>query len=397
MTLEKFLYDKSRKTTPFSPVFFNLAREKDFIALKQLINRGAILRVSDDYNEELREYFAIKHPKIALNKVILETKSAAYLKKLTAKRPLWRQGRWVYFPWSGALAHILEEPAFYAVRTARNRELITPEEQKKFYNSVVGIAGLSVGNSIALAIVLQGGARHIKLADHDRLALSNLNRIRSSVGELGAPKIELTARQVYELNPYAKVKLFSDGLNQKNIKAFFSGGKKLDIVIDEIDNLAVKYLIREEARKNCIAVVMGADNGNNAVVDIERYDLDPKTPFFHGRMGEVSYEMLAGLDKMGIGRMITKHIGPENVSERMLESLMAIGKTIVSWPQLGGAALMNGSAVAYVVHRILAGQSIEENRAIISLDEKLDPEHNTPAHRAAQEKAAASLRKVFKI
>ncbi|MDP3778506.1 MAG: ThiF family adenylyltransferase [bacterium] len=397
MTPKKFLYSESRKITPFRPVFFNLGKEKDLIALKRLISRGSILRVSDDYEEQLREYFAIKHPKIALNRAVLNAKCAAYIQKLAVKKPLWRQGRWVYFLWSGALTHILEEAAFYAVRTARNRELITPDEQKKFYNAVIGIAGLSVGNSIALALVLQGGARHIKLADHDQLTLSNLNRIRSGVGELGACKTEMTARQIYELNPYAKIELFSDGLTKKNIKGFFSGGKKLDIVIDEIDNLAVKYLIREEARKHRIAIVMGADNGDSAVVDVERYDLDAKTPFFHGRMGEVSYDAFMGLDKMGIGRMITKHIGPENVSERMLGSLMAIGKTIVSWPQLGGAALMNGSAVAYAVRRILTGQSIEENRAIISLDEKLDPEHKTPTHRAAQKKAAVSLRKVFGI
>jgi len=95
-------------------------------------------------------------------------------------------------------------------------------------------------------------------------------------------------------------------------------------------------------------------------------------------MGDVSYDQLKTLDKFGIGKMITKHVGPENVTERMQNSLLEMGKTLVSWPQLGGAALLNGSAVAYCVRRILNGQPVESNRAIISLDEKLDPSYILP-------------------
>jgi len=166
-------------------------------------------------------------------------------------------------------------------------------------------------------------------------------------------------------------------------------------VIDELDNLAVKCLIREQAKKRRIAVVMAADNGDNAVVDIERYDLKPQPEFFHGRMGTVSYDSLSKLDKFGIGKMITKHVGPENVTERMQQSLTQMGKTIVSWPQLGGAALMNGAAVAYCARKILNGQPLEKNRALISLDEKLVPGYNTPKAAARRRKVSQSFAKGF--
>jgi hypothetical protein len=287
---------------------------------------------------------------------------------------------------------VLPEADFQLVRTARNRNLITKEEQEKFYNATIGIGGLSVGNSVALAIVLQGGGRHIKLADLDRLALSNTNRVKAGVENLGLLKVVVTARQIYEINPYAKVEIFTDGLTPKNIGRFFKG---LDIVIDELDNLAVKYLIREYAKKHRLAVVMAADNGDNAVVDVERYDLNPKTPYFHGRMGKVTYEQLLHLDKFGIGKMITKHVGPENVTERMQQSLLEMGKTIVSWPQLGGAALINGSAVAYCVRKILNGQSVEHNRALVSLDEKLIPGYDSAPQRKKRAKIAGGFRKIF--
>ena len=131
------------------------------------------------------------------------------------------------------------------------------------------------------------------------------------------------------------------------------------------------------------------------MVDIERYDLNPNTPFFHDRIGEVSYESLSKLDKFGIGKMITKHVGPENVKERMQQSLLEMGKTIVSWPQLGGAAQINGAAVAYCIRKILNGQPLEANRTIISLDEKLTPNYNSPEEVKKRNQVVEVFRKIF--
>jgi hypothetical protein len=140
---------------------------------------------------------------------------------------------------------------------------------------------------------------------------------------------------------------------------------------------------------------MAADNGDNGVVDIERYDLDPQTPFFHGRMGEVSYEKLKGLDKMSIGRLIAKHVGPETVAPRMRTSLFKVGKTIVSWPQLGGAALLNGCAVAYCVRNIVNGLPLEGNRALVDLDEKLVPGHLAPEAKAGRDADAKEFARML--
>ncbi len=389
--LEELLVKKEKTDLGFAPVIFNLALEKDRRAIKGLLAAHKIQGVSDDYEEQLRELFGVRNP----SKVYapdFRARFNAFHGALRNRSSLVEHGRWVFYPWLAALVHILPESDFQLVRTARNRNLITAEEQEKFYDATIGIGGLSIGSSVAAAIVLQGGGRRIRIADMDRLALTNTNRVRAGVENLGILKTVVTARQIYEMNPYAKVEIFSDGLTSKNIGKFFKG---LDIMIDELDNLAVKFLIREEARKRRVAVVMAADNGDNSVVDVERYDLNPKTSYFHGRMGKVTYAQLAELDKFGIGKMITKHVGPENVTERMQESLLQMGKTIVSWPQLGGAALMNGAAVAYCVRKILNGQPIEHNRALVSLDEKLVPNYASPAQRARRKKAADTFRKIF--
>lgn len=390
-SLEEILHQKALSPARSIPQFFNLANEEERDALKLLIEGGSVEHVVDDYEEQERELFGVKNPTLVYTPTFAEQFEKHY-KDLQNVTPTAHLGVWVFFPWKSTLTHILSEKDFFQVRTARNKNLINEEEQEKFYNAHIGIAGLSVGNSVALAIVLQGGGRYLKLADMDRLALSNINRIRTSVDNLGLLKVEMTARQIYEINPYAHIELFPEGVSKENITTFFD---KLDIVIDEIDNLAVKYLLREEAQKNKIPVVMAADNGDNAVLDIDRFDLNPDTPFFHNRMGIIDYETLTKLDKFGIGKLITKLVGPENVTHRMQESLLEMGKTIVSWPQLGGAALLNGSAVAYAVRKILNGQNLESDRAIISLDEKLDPTYNEPDEIKSRTERAIKFASLF--
>jgi hypothetical protein len=188
------------------------------------------------------------------------------------------------------------------------------------------------------------------------------------------------------------VEVFSEGLTEKNIERFC---KDLDVFIDELDSFPVKYLIREQCKKWEIPLVQAADNGDNGVVDIERYDLDKNTPFFHGRLGDVSYEMFTKLDKFGIGKTITQLVGPENVTERMQESLLEMGKTIVSWPQLGGAALLNGAAVAYCVRKILNNQPLESIRSLLVMDAWLDPFHNTPEQKTRRERVTEGFKKMY--
>lgn len=389
--LGTLLKNRSEHTDPSIPVLFDLSKPEAVTEVSEYIESGVIRHIVDDYEEQQRELFGVKNPTLVYAPDF-KTRFGEYWQELQSKTPLWQQGIWAYFPWRSTLVHILQEADYFAVRTARNKNLINVEEQEKFYNATLGIGGLSVGSSIVYALTLQGGPKHIRLADMDRLALSNTNRVLAGVDNLGLLKVEMAARRIYEINPYADIQLYPEGLHPENISTFFEG---LNIVVDELDNIAVKLLIRQEARKRKIAVVMGADNGDNAVIDVERYDIDPTVQFFHGRLGEVTYDELMQLDKFGIGKTITRHIGPENVTVRMQESLLEMGKTIVSWPQLGGAALVNGAAVAYCVRKILNGQPLEHNRALISLDEKLVPDYFSPVEQAKRTEAADVFKKIF--
>jgi hypothetical protein len=374
------------------PVIFNFTNPLDQKKVIALLEEGKIQVTVDDYEEQQLELFGVKNPSKVYTPTFKEEFQTFY-EKLCKEKPIQEDGNWVYLPWSSKLVHILKEDDFQLVRTARNKNLINQEEQDKFYNCKVGIGGLSIGSSVAFLLALQGGAKHIKLADMDRLALSNTNRILMGVDNLGVLKVEMAARRMYEINPYMKIELFREGITPENIDTFFDG---LDIMIDELDNIAIKYLIREKAKEYKIPVLMGTDNGDNAVIDVERYDQVKEVIYFHGKMGDdISYDSLTKLDKFGIGKMATKCVGPENVTVKMQESLLEMGKSIVSWPQLGGAAIINGISIAYCVRKIANNQPLINSRALINLDEHLIPEYHGKEETTKRVQASEVFKKVF--
>jgi hypothetical protein len=124
---------------------------------------------------------------------------------------------------------------------------------------------------------------------------------------------------------------------------------------------------------------MAADNGDGVVVDIERYDLEPNRPLMHGDVPEE--ELLAirpGTPRHIAARIISSWVKPENIAERMMESLMELGSTLYTWPQLGNAATMAGSVMSYVVRRIAVGLPVVQGKVVITPDALFVPGYTSP-------------------
>ena len=382
------------------PQFFDVSQTEDRKQLSVLLQENPHLSIIDTYETQIKELFVLQNPWLNLNKPKLEQEFPAYRDAHFAGREPWEVGVWVYLSWRDVLLHLLPDADFQHVRTARNRNLIPPEEQETYYNSTIGIAGLSVGNSCALALVLMGGGKRLRLADHDTLELTNLNRIRGSIADLTRPKVFMTAQQIYELDPYADLALYPEGLTEDNIEKFFDGPAALDVVIDEIDNLGMKLRIREEAAKRRIPVVMATDNGDSGLIDVEHYDLDPNTKPFHGRLPEGIIARIRAGEKIPlpiVGATIGEHLVGWNIVEpRMQRSLLEIGKTIPTWPQLGGAAVLNGVAVAVVVRKILTGEPVIDGRAVLSLASALIPGYDSPGEADARRKATEEFVRTYR-
>lgn len=328
-----------------------------------------IANVVDRYESMLEELFLLRNPKY---KFIKEYQSDLdkFIQGYLKGRKLDTMGQWFYYPWNNTVVHLLDEPEHYELRTARNKNLITLVEQNKFYNSTIGCVGMSVGSGVALTIVLTGGAKRIKLADNDLLGGSNLNRIKQSYTKLGINKAILVAREIFELNPYAQVEVFESGLTQENMKDFFEG---LNLLIEEADSPFFKLAARQEAKKNKIPVLMGTDNGDGVIVDVERYDLNEKLPLLHGLFGKLQPEDFIKMNPKDFPKLAARISGAKFNTPRMLESVFEVGKSLYSWPQLGTAAQICGGILAMLARKILVGEKVKTGRYDMNIAENFVP------------------------
>lgn len=352
------------------PIIFG-AQENDIAKIKERFSDAKII---DSYGQQLEELFFIRNPRYRFDKNYAED-----LKKFISEEskgmPLEQCGNWIYFPWNKLLAHYLSDEMHQELRTARNRNLITKEEQKQFYDFNVGIAGLSVGSHAALTLAMMGGGRLMKLADFDLISGSNLNRIRTDFTNVGINKCDIVAHQIWQINPYGEIHSYNKGLTLENLEEFLGGEKKLDVLVECLDNPELKIRLRLEARKLGIPVVMATDNGDNIIFDIERFDLDKNLMLFNGVLGDITLEEFQKFPPQELPKVATKIAGAQVVVPRMLESVLNVGRTLYSWPQLGDAASLAGISTAYVIKRLALRQPLKSGKLEVNLDSVFDPEY----------------------
>jgi len=200
--------------------------------------------------------------------------------------------------------------------------------------------------------------------------ITNLNRIRAYLADVGTNKTSVAAREVWRLDPFADLFLWDKGISTENIKDFLFGEPKLDVFIDEMDSLDLKVAARLLCKENKIPVVMGTDNGDSVILDVERFDLEENRPIFHGLVDGLETRDLKKLDFKGWVEIATSIVGQDYLEDRMRDSLQKIGKTISAVPQLGATAAIAGSTVAYAVRRIANKQEMESGRYLVGMKEK---------------------------
>ncbi len=319
--------------------------------VKEFLKKNPRIVYVDAFDSQLGELFFIKnHNFIGENKIkVYEGESfLKFVKKYEKKYTH------VYFSWNNTLVKTITKNDYLVLKTNRNQDLITKEEQEKLSNLKIGVFGMSVGSNIAIVLTQAGISNTITIADFDNLETTNLNRILGGVHQIGLNKTIVASRRIYEDNPFAKVNLMSKGVNAKNLEILFKN-KKLDYIIEEIDDFLMKIEIRVLARKYKIPVIMITDNGDGIVLHIERYDLGYNKIFDK----DLSYwQELKDkkLNRSDMGQIIMNDIvgGIDKVDPKMFSSVKrVINKELVSWPQLGSAAILGGVVATYAVKEIL--------------------------------------------
>jgi len=361
----------------YRPLYYRITNQNDQEQLNALIINNPDILIYDTIASQLAELIKLNHPEQRLTK---EESAELVAKHINGDTD--QYGVWVYFPWSNKLVHTLDEDEFAQVRTSRNVYKITPEEIASLKNKKIGIIGLSVGQSIALTLAMERTCGELRLADFDEIELSNMNRIKVNIQDLGLNKSIVAARQIAELDPYINVICFTAGITLDTIDEFFTGAGKLDILVEECDGIDIKILARIKAKELGIPVVM--DTNDKGMLDVERFDLEPERPIFHGKVAELEAlnadELTDKLNTLTIPEKIGylgKIIGFENLSEAMKRSVGEMNKTIVGWPQLASAVTLGGAMITDVSRKILLGQFTASGRYFVDFDDLFKDEYNT--------------------
>lgn len=355
------------------PLIFDLSRPEDRDRLAQIEEAGRVHRRHDAIRLQLDELVRTRARGRALEPAALEARALAILEG----RPLDAYGRWVLYPWSGALVHVLPEDAFRELRSDRNRHKITDAEQARLSAARIGVVGLSVGSTSAVTLVLESIGTRFRLADFDALELSNMNRLRASVADLGVPKVELAARAMYEIDPYLDIELFDRGITEENAERFVvgDGDAPLSLLVEECDDLAVKVLLRERARAHGVPVLMETSDGG--LLDVERFDLEPDRPVLHGLLHGHDAAGLRDLSKEAKIPLVMRVLDPAHVSPRAAASMVEIQESVSTWPQLASDIALGGALVGSTARRVLLGELEVSGRFRVDLHETIRPETAT--------------------
>jgi molybdopterin/thiamine biosynthesis adenylyltransferase len=379
-----------------SPIVIKMGSKSSKRELESVTNGQKVAEVIDNYGEQYAELLLSKNAHLYTANYSVQVASIKdMLDEHYGDKPHWEVGSWVYYPWSQRLVHVLEQEDFENLRSIRNRDLITADEQKKLLDYEVGCFGMSVGSASAQAIAISSMSRKIKLIDGAAISGSNLNRILTGVENVGLPKALVIARQIYEMNPYTEVKIF-DKMTDSNSADIFDKPWPLKLAIDEIDDLEMKIKIRVEARKRRIPVLMASELGDTVILDIERYDMDANYPLFHGSIPGVEDYLKNKIEnRREWMKLAVKILDPNNMPLKLQHSLLKIGTTIVTHPQLGSTVMMTGGVIAFAVKNIVIGSDIRSGRYTISLEDNLLRDHQTRSHKKARKKHIKVINKAM--
>ncbi|WP_295991438.1 ThiF family adenylyltransferase [Rugamonas sp.] len=124
----------------------------------------------------------------------------------------------------------------YDAAFSRNIGWVTPEEQQRLRGKTVAIAGGGGVGGVQLMTLARLGVANFHVADFDTYDIPNFNRqVGATMSTLDQPKVDVMARMVRDVNPEAKVKVFSEGVTRDNVDEFLAG---VDFYMDSLDFFA---------------------------------------------------------------------------------------------------------------------------------------------------------------
>lgn len=168
---------------------------------------------------------------------------------------------------------------------SRQMSIVTKSEQQRFKDGRITVIGCGGIGGETIEMLARMGIGELTLVDKDAFDLSNLNRqTLACIADLGLDKASVAKEKVRLINPYVKVKIFSEHVDESNIDKVIGDS---DIVIDALDNVLTRVIVSRAARRKGICYIHGAIHGTMGQVTV------------FGPEGDASYEKMFNLPSIG--------------------------------------------------------------------------------------------------
>jgi len=144
-------------------------------------------------------------------------------------------------------------------RYERQIRIFGADGQERLKNAkvfVAGAGGLGSAISIYLAAAGIGG---IRIVDHEKIELSNLNRqILYCDEDVGREKAASAEEKLKKINPDVSLEAISETIEENNVLELVDD---FDLIVDAMDNFHTRYLLNRAAIVKNIPFFHGAING----------------------------------------------------------------------------------------------------------------------------------------
>lgn len=144
-----------------------------------------------------------------------------------------------------------------------DRQIMIPgigeEGQEKLKQSKVVVAGGGGLGSPVSIYLAAAGIGTIRLIDHDRVELSNLNRqVLHWDKDVGREKVNSAAEKLQKLNEGVQVEAVAESITEANVSRLVAG---FDLIVDAMDNLPTRFILNKAAIEHNIPFFHGAVYG----------------------------------------------------------------------------------------------------------------------------------------
>ena len=115
---------------------------------------------------------------------------------------------------------------------------LKPDQLQIIQSKKIGIGGAGgLGSNCAMMLV-RTGFKYLEIIDQDVIDASNLNRQQYFANEVGLPKVDITQKRLWDINPDAHIIIHKAQWNEGNANQFFKG---FDFIVEAFDVADWKY------------------------------------------------------------------------------------------------------------------------------------------------------------